>query len=220
MIKVLIVEDEWIVAHFIADVAISQGFEVVAVAQNYNEAKELITSKEIDCALVDINIKGSKHGLDVAILLKEKRINFLFLTAYKDLETMKEAILLKPLLYLIKPVSQEDIIAALFIVKNECESNGLPVFPFSVDSNERIFHNNIAVKLSTYERIVFIALIKHHRHVVTLNTLYALLWEDISDINEGTLRNIILKLRKNFSLQIDNIKDTGYCLVAVKSDTF
>lgn len=220
MIKLLIVEDEWIVANFIADIAISHGFDVIAIAQSYQEAKEIIESHIIDCAIVDINIKGPKHGLDVAAYLKQKNINFLFLTAYKDLETIKEATILKPLSYLIKPASEEDIIAALFIAKNEYVQDTPASFPFSIDSNGMISYDNEVLKLSKYEMIVFATLIKNYRSVISHNTFYALLWEDISDINEGTLRNIILKLRKKFSLQIDNIKDTGYCLVAVKPDTF
>lgn len=211
--KLLIIEDEWLVAHFIADVAMTQSIEVIGVAQSYKEAVEIINTTSIDCAIVDINLKGSQHGIDVAHYLKTKNIPFLFLTAYKDIDTIQEATNLKPLSYLIKPISEENLIAAFMILKNTQKVTVVKNHPFSIDDEGMVLKNNEMLSLSNAERIVFSLLIKNHRNVVLRETFFEHLWDHPNDINDGTLRNIILKLRKKFDLQIDNIKNVGYAFV-------
>lgn len=212
--RLLIIEDEWLVAHFIADVAITHGMEVIGIAQSYNEAMQLMKTVSIDCAIVDINIKGAKNGIDAAHDLKRKNIPFFFLTAYKDIETIKEATNLNPLSYLIKPVSEENLIAAFLILKNTLNIPGPKYHPFSINSEGMILKHDELLPLSQAERTVFTLLIKNHRNVVPHETFFEHLWNHPDDINDGTLRNIILKLRKKFDLQIDNIKNTGYVLVS------
>ncbi|WP_345992199.1 response regulator [Sulfurimonas sp. HSL-1716] len=215
MIRLLIIEDEWIVANFIADVAISQHCRVAAIVESYQKAKEFLFDNDVDCAIVDINLKGPRHGIDVAHMLNEKKINFLFLTAYKDKDTIKEATGLKPLSYLIKPASEEEIIAALSIAKNNHASTPPPTaLPFSVDAHGMILHKGEIIPLSGYERIVFAILIKNYRSIVPRETFFEMLWEHADDINDGTLRNIIFKLRKRFDLQIESVRNIGYSLIS------
>jgi DNA-binding response OmpR family regulator len=212
--NLLIIEDEWLVAHFIADVAIMQSIEVVGIAQSFDEAIQIITTLSVDFAIVDINIKGSKHGIDVARELKTKNIPFFFLTAYKDMDTMHEATALKPLSYLIKPISEENLIAAFLIVKNAFNTISIPKkHPFTINTEGMILKSGEMISLSQSERIVMALLIKNHQNVVLRETFFEHLWDDPEEINEGTLRNIILKLRKKFDLQIDNIKNVGYAFV-------
>ncbi|MDD2781795.1 response regulator [Sulfuricurvum sp.] len=211
--NLLIIEDEWLVAHFIADVALMQSIEVVGIAQSYDEAMEQIDKVHIDCAIVDINIKGPKHGIDVARILKSKNIPFFFLTAYKDMDTIHEATALKPLSYLIKPISEENLIAAFVLFKNLLNTLPPKPFPFSVDNNGTVLLEEKIIPLSVAERIVFAQLIKNRNNIVAHETFFALLWENPDEINGGTLRNIILKLRKQYNLKINNIKNMGYTLL-------
>lgn len=211
--NLLIVEDEWLVAHFIADIALMQSIQVVGIAQSYDEAMEQINTVNIDCAIVDINIKGPQHGIDVARMLKTKNIPFFFLTAYKDMETIHEATALKPLSYLIKPISEENLIAAFVLFKNLLDTLPPKPFPFSVDQNGMVWLEGQIIPLSNAERIVLVLLIKNRHNIVPRETFFAYLWEDPDEINEGTLRNIILKLRKQYGLKINNIKNTGYTLL-------
>lgn len=212
--RLLIIEDEWLVAHFIADIAMNQNIEVVGIAQSYDEAIHMLETESVDCAIVDININGPRHGIDVAQYLNTKGISFFFLTAYKDIDTIQEAIDLKPISYLIKPISEENLIAAFLIVKNTLILSTPSTLIFSIDHEGMIFKNNQILSLSQSERIVFSLLIKNHRTVVTHETFFEYLWNHPDDINHGTLRNIILKLRKKFDLQIDNIKNVGYALIS------
>lgn len=214
--RLLIIEDEWLVAHFIADIAMGQNIEIAGIAQSYDEAIHILETQSVDCAIVDINIKGPRHGMDVAQYLNTKGINFFFLTAYKDIDTIQEAVDLKPLSYLIKPISEENLIAAFLLIKKNFAPPAVPAspFPFSINSEGIIFKDGELLPLSQSERVVFSLLIKNHQIVVRREVFFEYLWNHPDDINDGTLRNIILKLRKKFDLQIDNIKNVGYALVS------
>lgn len=210
--RLLIVEDEWLVAQFIADIAQTLHIDIAGLAQSYNEAIELIeTDTAIDCAIVDINLKGPQHGIDVARHLREKEIKFLFLTAYKDMDTIQEATNLNPLSYLIKPISEENLIAALMIIKNHCSLQNEPkTHPFTIEKDGMILQEDQMLSLSQYERIVLTLLIKNYRCVVSRETFFEHLWNCPDDINEGTLRNTILKLRKKLNIEIENVRNVGY----------
>jgi len=212
MMRLLIVEDEWIVAHFIADVAIEQNCEIVGVSSSYDEALQVIHSSDVHFAILDINLKGPQSGIEIARVLKMKRIPYIFLTAYKDIEIIQEAAELTPLSYLIKPVSQEEIVAALLIAKNTKKQR--QPMRFTLNKKGMILKDNEVIVLPNAEHIVFAQLLKNHSNIVPHEVFFAQLWENPDEINEGTLRNIIMKLRKKFDLQIKNIKATGYCLVS------
>jgi two-component SAPR family response regulator len=89
--------------------------------------QEVVHAHSIDLAIIDINIKGALHGIDVARYLKSKKIEFLFLTAYKDYDTIEDATDLAPLAYLTKPISQEELTASFLIAKKKVISTIKPL---------------------------------------------------------------------------------------------
>lgn len=114
-IKIAIVEDEIFIATNLKFTLEDLGYEVVFCAHNYQTAIEAINSNEFDVILLDIQLKGSpKTGFDIAAYLNEnKKSIFIFLTAYSDLETIKEAVNFKPSAYLIKPINEGSLFAAI-----------------------------------------------------------------------------------------------------------
>ncbi|UTW64498.1 response regulator transcription factor [bacterium SCSIO 12741] len=113
-IQILIVEDNAIVAEktklYIQEY---EHFNVKDIAYNYSEALELIHRKEYDLAIVDIHLGRGKSGIEVAQLLKDKGVHFIYLTSYADQETISSAALLEPIGYLVKPISKANLFANL-----------------------------------------------------------------------------------------------------------
>ena len=215
MKKLIIIEDNWMMAHLIDDVATLLTIEVVGIATTWNEVSELLAFQKPDFAILDININGAIDGLEVARRLKEKNIPFLFLTAYKDIETIKEAAQLSPLSYLIKPISPENLMAAFLLIITKIEQK-IPIqdaFEYLVHEDGFIYKKNIQLDLSKAERRILTLLIKNMGYYVGYDTL---LHNEISNTN--SLRNIITTLRKKCpDLVIKNIKDIGY--IMHKSDS-
>lgn len=79
--KVLLVEDEMLIAMEMEEILTELGFEVVGPAMRLKRAVELAQSQEIDLALLDVNLAGEK-SFPVARLLKDRNVPFAFVTGY------------------------------------------------------------------------------------------------------------------------------------------
>ncbi len=71
--KVLIVEDETIVALDIKSVLINLDFEVTDLVKNYDKAISSVLNNKPDIILMDINLKNSKDGIDTVIAIQKKQ---------------------------------------------------------------------------------------------------------------------------------------------------
>ncbi|MEA5427963.1 response regulator [Arcicella lustrica] len=113
-IRILIVEDEGIVALELQESLEQEGFEVVAVADNAIDAIAIIKKEDIDLILLDIHIKGELDGIQTAIRINQlKNLPIIYLTAYADSETFERAKATKPSAYLIKPFRINDLRRAI-----------------------------------------------------------------------------------------------------------
>jgi DNA-binding LytR/AlgR family response regulator len=109
-IKILVVEDEKIVAKDIQNCLIKIGYDVIGIASNGETALSLIESESPDLILMDIMLKGSMSGVDIAKVVKDKyNIPVIFLTAYADEHTLAKAKVTEPYGYIIKPFKEIDL---------------------------------------------------------------------------------------------------------------
>lgn len=213
MKKLLIIEDNWMMAHMIDDVATLHNIEVIGIAASWNEASELLAFQKPDFAIVDININGAIDGIEVARRLKEAGIDFLFLTAYKDIETIKEAAQLSPLSYLIKPITPENLIAAFLLttIKIDQKISVPKVFEYTIEANNLIYKNNTLLNLSKSQRKVLSLLLRNIGFIVGYGAFFCDEECNAETNNEASLRNTVAKLRKKCpDLTFKNIKDVGY----------
>ncbi len=81
MQRILVVEDEFLVATHIADILEEDGFAVVGPVGSLRDAVALAAREELDGALLDINIVGGRVD-DVADILDRRGVPFMFVTAY------------------------------------------------------------------------------------------------------------------------------------------
>jgi len=79
--RVLIVEDEFLIAMLLEDLLSRMGHRVVACVAGVDEAIELVNEMDIDFAILDINL-GGEQSFPVAALLRQRKIPFVFATGY------------------------------------------------------------------------------------------------------------------------------------------
>lgn len=121
-VKILIVEDEQIVAKNIEKRLTAAGYKVVASVSTGEEAIEKVKSTAPDIILMDIKLKGKIDGIETAdILRKNYQLPVIFLTSYTDEETFQRAKNTEPFGYLIKPFETKDLNRAveLALYKNK-----------------------------------------------------------------------------------------------------
>ena len=110
-VKILIVEDDAIIAMDMEQVLKGKGYKVVGRVDRGEKALVVVEEKKPDIVLMDINIKGSINGIDVAkILLNDIHIKVIYVTAYSDVNMKERAFETEPVGYLIKPVRETELI--------------------------------------------------------------------------------------------------------------
>ncbi len=82
-LRVLVVEDEMMVSMLIEDMLSDLGCVVVGPASRLDEAIELASTAELDCAVLDVNL-GGQPIFPLADLLRAKGAPFAFATGYGD----------------------------------------------------------------------------------------------------------------------------------------
>jgi CheY-like chemotaxis protein len=133
--KILIVEDEPIVALDLQQELEQFGCEVVALAQSADEALMAVEESQPDLALMDLHIVGSLDGIQTARLLRDAyQVPSIFLTAYSDDATIARAVREMPYGYLTKPFQTRELKATLQVALHKAK----------VDAGVRKAHGKIA----------------------------------------------------------------------------
>jgi PAS domain S-box-containing protein len=114
--KIMIVEDEALIAADIEQRLIGLGYDVPAIADSAVTALNLIEEHRPDLVLMDIRIHGSIDGVALASHVKQQfKLPVIFLTAHADASTLQRAKLAEPFGYLVKPVGTASLPSAIEI---------------------------------------------------------------------------------------------------------
>jgi diguanylate cyclase (GGDEF)-like protein/PAS domain S-box-containing protein len=108
--RILIVEDEIIVATDIQTTLLGLGYDVLDIVSSGEEAIHRVQELQPDFVLMDIRLQGELDGIQAAEAITEScSIPILFLTAYADQKTLERAKLTKPMGYILKPFEEREL---------------------------------------------------------------------------------------------------------------
>ena len=114
--KLLIVEDEFVIAQDLRTIVTNLGYAVIGQAKTVNEALAKIDEEKPDLVFLDIRLIGEETGIDLARKIDKKYgIPYLYVTSYSDADTLEEMNSTNPLGYILKPFDERDIRVALEI---------------------------------------------------------------------------------------------------------
>jgi DNA-binding NtrC family response regulator len=111
--KVLIVEDQFIEAHNLKRILEKAGYDVPAIARSVPAALGIIEKDRPDLVLLDIYLQGEQTGIDLAHILREKSLAFVFLSANSSRQILDAAKATQPYGFLLKPFREKDILIML-----------------------------------------------------------------------------------------------------------
>ncbi len=116
MNKILIIEDEIVVAAGVKDILENNGLEVIGIATSYDDAKKIILTSKIDLILCDINLGEERTGIDLMKEVSEKvNIPFLYISAYCDSDILHEANQTNPINFITKPFNIKQLLVSIEI---------------------------------------------------------------------------------------------------------
>ncbi|MCI5080497.1 MAG: response regulator transcription factor [Saprospiraceae bacterium] len=115
-VRILIVEDDPLIATDIAEYLEEIDFQVVGVAYDSIQAFQLLQKEKLDIALLDIDLSGPVDGVDIAEYInKNIHIPFVFLTSFSDRATLDRVKATQPMGYIVKPFDEKSLMTTLEI---------------------------------------------------------------------------------------------------------
>ena len=221
--KIIVIEDEILTALFLQDTIEKQGHDVIGVFDSGADLFNFLENNDANFIFMDINIKGQTDGIQLAQSVSQKysHINVVFITAYKDSDTIRASSNVHPVGYLIKPVLTEDIEAILMVIESQYSPKKV-LKPHMMQVGEYVYDSQIKtlrrgdsyIVLGKYEHLYLCELFKYKGTPVSVEHLIYTVWGE--DENRVTsLRELTSRLRKKLpGLMIKNLPNVGYILSA------
>jgi DNA-binding LytR/AlgR family response regulator len=124
LIKILIVEDDMIIAANLSIQLTSLGYEVTGIIPRGEEAILHVREQSPHILLMDINLKGALNGIEtVKIIQKEKDIPIIYLTANSDDATFEKAKETHPQAFITKPFNKVSLQRTIALVVEQLKEN-------------------------------------------------------------------------------------------------
>ncbi|MEQ8423227.1 MAG: response regulator, partial [Cyclobacteriaceae bacterium] len=167
-VRLLIVEDEMIIANDMKMILESIGYEVCGIARSDDKAIALLSENKPDLVLVDINLGKGMEGIKLGRVINERfEIPFIFCTSYSDTSTLNEAKQVRPSGYLVKPFNKDDLYVAIEIALTNFSGGA------QQDSNDIILNDSLFIKEGRlFTKVLFddIVWIQQDRNYVEIHT--------------------------------------------------
>ncbi|CAA6817413.1 MAG: Regulator [uncultured Sulfurovum sp.] len=218
---VLYVEDDLSVRQYIAEF-LRRYCKEVYESDSAEEAIVLYHKHQPDILLLDINL-GGMSGVEFAeyVRQKDKKTRILISTAYSNKEFMLAAIELNLTRYLIKPVTNEDLVKAFEKCSDELEEASLiELGKGYVYSKNRalVIHEENEMTLRNKEVEILEYFLEHEDEVVRYEQLEQGIWQD-ELMSRDAIRSQIRNIRKKVPAKLfQNISGLGYKFSRNKDD--
>ncbi|MBT8186607.1 MAG: response regulator [Croceitalea sp.] len=216
-IKILIVEDNVIIADDMQSMLEEIGYEVVDNVIVYEQAVEVLRNTHVDLVLIDIILASDKTGIDLGKHIRDVyNIPFIFVTSNSDKATVENAKTVKPDGYLVKPFEQQDLYTSIeialsnFNYSRKAESKEIGGDDGDSFMSDSVLKDSIFVKKQhLYYRIQFgdIQFIKADNVYLEVNTVDKkfLVRSPLKDYLEKLPKHKFYRAHKSYIVNVDHI---------------
>lgn len=211
-IDILIIEDEALIAETIRMQLEDLGYHICNVCYKYEAATQAIEKADYDLVITDIDLG---HGIDeksgLSLMQQMKRIKkcpFIFLTAFSDRDTLKKAASLYPSAYLVKPVNEANLFAAIQLAVenyqnikspgyNNCDEEPSPDYFFVKSGTKliKVFWKEVYY-LESVKNYVRIKSTAHHTDLLVRTSLIKFLKNTMPEI----FRRLFIKVNRSTAI--------------------
>lgn len=215
MYKILLLEDDELFASTVEDFLDDEGFNV-DVAIDGEECLTLNYANNYDLYIFDINVPKI-NGLELLKQLRDSsdETPTIFLTSYKDKDTLHDAFLKGCDDYLKKPADLDELLlrikALLKRNKKQFDSISLPNNLTYEPNSKRVLNNGIDLNLPVKVLDLIELFIENRGEIVTKDMIISKLWSTQEEYSEGSIRVYINHIKKVIGKDcLLNIKGIGY----------
>lgn len=206
-LKILIVEDEALVALELSMSIQRHNYEVVDYVSTVKNALSALEKNEINLIIMDINLNDDLDGIEL-YKISQSNAMLIYLTAYKDEVTMDRAIETQPLGYLVKPFNENELLALLKIAQLKLNAkktlNTIKTlsnnYTFDMQQN-RLFYKEKFIQLGKKTLKLLIMLIEAKGNVVSFKEIEEELYQE-GPPSASSIRTLIYRLRNQLKAEM------------------
>jgi DNA-binding LytR/AlgR family response regulator len=212
-IKILVVEDEMIIAAKISMHLTNLGYEVTGILPRGEEALLSVEENRPDMVIMDIRLKGDINGIDTAIRMqKNGNIPVIFLTANADEGTFNKAKAAKPYAFISKPYKQVDLQRAIEITISRLAANENGLSPVHQGDSDQPFMLSDRIFVRQREKmikvlvtdILYIEADRNYCRIFTKTQAY-LLCVTLKLIEEKLDNRIFQRVHRSYIINLSHI---------------
>jgi DNA-binding LytR/AlgR family response regulator len=218
--KILIVEDDMIIAANISLQLSNLGYEVTGIETKANEAIHHALETKPDLILMDINLKGESNGIDAAHAIRKYiDIPLIYLTANVDDATFQRAKETHPFAFIAKPFTNLNLERTIALVEEKIHEKTAPISSEDtfVDSQEdRIFirNNNKLIKVML-EDILYVEADRNYCKITTIAQSYMVV-SPMNKFCEKIDRKNFVRIHRSFVVNFLKLDSVAESFVDIK----
>lgn len=217
MSKILLLEDDLLLAETLIDLLEENGMEVIH-APNGQAALDKTFKQKFDLYLLDVNVPL----IDGVTLLKELRDSSdetpaIFLTSHKEKEILKKGFLCGADDFITKPFDTDELILRISALLKRVKKEDVTCIGLlcNDDTHKRFLYDNQEIELSKKEYQLLLLLVRHANSTVPKEMILDTLWTSSEGGSDGALRVYVNRIKHLVpEINIENIRGIGYRLVS------
>jgi DNA-binding LytR/AlgR family response regulator len=206
-IKTLIVEDELIIAEDMKGMLREMQHDVIGIASDCDEAREILSGEIPDIVLIDIHLRGGEDGIDLATSIREKYdIPIIFITSYSDKKTVDRAKHVRPNGYIVKPFEKADLYTSIEIALYNFGGHQKPGMIAEKEDSE-----SIVIKDSIFIRKDYMLIKVKFDDLIWIKSelnYLELFCRENKHLVRSTMKDFVVKLPSDLFLQVHK----SYCI--------
>lgn len=225
-IKVVILEDEFIVSEDIKALLTDYGYEVTNIFDNAEEAEPFLLECPPDFILVDIQLAGSMTGIDlVNTINKSFSLPVIYITANSEPETYSRARATRPNAFLIKPFTPANLLASIDLALYNFAQEKMPEkIEKSSDVNEEfgaLIHRCLFIKSNGKYRklcpvdILFVEAAGSYVHIQTTEERFTLTQNLSNFLKKNPIENII-RVHRSYLVNLSKVDSFADSFLFIK----
>jgi len=222
-VKILLVEDEMIIAAKISTQLTNMGYEITGILSRGEEAIANVKENMADIILLDINLKGEIDGIETSKQIHRfSGVPIIYLAANGDDATFNRAITTKPAGYISKPFKQLDLQRAIELAICRMEDNepGQETFDGNNEVQHFILSDRIFVRYKEkmlkimVSDILYIEADRNYSRIFTCSKEY-LLSVTLKTIQEKISGNFFVRIHRSYIINITQIEEVADSYVSI-----
>jgi DNA-binding LytR/AlgR family response regulator len=210
--KILIVEDQMLIAANIANQLEDIGYEIVGIIPRGEEAIKFVQNERPDLVLMDINLKGELDGIETAkILQQDGQIPIIYLTANSDDAHFKKAKETNPYAFISKPFKKLDLQRALELASiriiQESQEHKIEIDSLKLDDRIFVRHNEVMVKI-IIDDMLYLEADRNYCQVYTKSNNY-LLVNTLKNMEDKLPPQHFQRIHRSFIVNIKHVNEVA-----------